>query len=303
MAGTDDLDDDDAAFYAPAYQTEGSGPSPTSRTSVQKVLSVISQFSEYKKFLVEQTGFAGILKLSQITRLNLRFSRWLLQKIDVHKRAIVFGEKPTSVLSFSAADVHKVFGIPCGSRDIHAPESQCSPNTIKFIRSALGMTDKGNQILKVSESVIGRPLDEHTSSNLEKDCFKISFVIFVMGHLLAPSTKHDNRSIDFWSALSNTDNIQDFNWCEYVLQDLFAAVKTVKDDIANNRPTTHLYGCHLWAQIFYLDNLDLGIFNLRHSVMPRVAAFDDTQMRRMILQCSTTVNGVEQWSGATVSSS
>jgi hypothetical protein len=75
------------------------------------------------------------------------------------------------------------------------------------------MNDKGNQILKVSESVIARPLDEHTSSNLEKDCFKIAFVIFLMGHLLAPSTKHDNRSIDFWGALANTDNIQDFNWC------------------------------------------------------------------------------------------
>ncbi|XP_051190200.2 uncharacterized protein [Lolium perenne] len=266
----------------------------------RKVLSVISQFTEYKKFLVEQTGFAGILKLPQITRLNLRFSKWLLQKIDVGNRSIVFGENPTRQIRFFAADVHKVFGIPCGPRDIHAPESQCSPNTIKFIRTALGMNDKGNQILKVSESVIARPLDEHTSSNLEKDCFKIAFVIFLMGHLLAPSTKHDNRSIDFWGALANTDNIQDFNWCEYVLQDLFAAVRTVKDDIAKNRTSTHLYGCHLWAQVFYLDNLELGIFNLRHSVMPRVAAFDDTQMRRMILQCSTTINGVEQWSCATV---
>nr|XP_051230380.1 uncharacterized protein LOC127348374 [Lolium perenne] len=212
MDATDELNDD-AAFYAPAYQTDGSGPSPTSRTSVQKVLPVISQFTEYKKFLVEQTGFAGILKLPQITRLNLRFSKWLLQKIDVGNRSIVFGENPPRQIRFFAADVHKVFGIPCGPRDIHAPESQCSPNTIKFIRTALGMNDKGNQILKVSESVIARPLDEHTSSNLEKDCFKIAFVIFLMGHLLAPSTKHDNRSIDFWGALANTDNIQDFNWC------------------------------------------------------------------------------------------
>ena len=85
----DDLEDE--AFYAPAYHPPGSGPAPTSRTSVQKVLSVISHFTEYKRFLVESTGFNGILKLPKITRMNLRFSKWLLQKIDVETRTIVFG--------------------------------------------------------------------------------------------------------------------------------------------------------------------------------------------------------------------
>ncbi|KAF6991843.1 hypothetical protein CFC21_008891 [Triticum aestivum] len=51
----------------------------------------------------------------------------------------------------------------------------------------------------------------------------MAFVIYSMGHILAPSTKHDVSVIDYWAAIANTDKIVDFNFCEYVFADLLAA--------------------------------------------------------------------------------
>ncbi|EMS51535.1 hypothetical protein TRIUR3_15206 [Triticum urartu] len=104
----------------------------------------------------------------------------------------------------------------------------------------------------------------------------MTFVIYSMGHILAPSTKHDVFVIDYWAAIANTDKIVDFN---------FSCWK-VKQDIQNNRPVTHLTGCHLFFQIFYLDNLDLGMLNLPHSSYPRISCFDESRVRKMIIQCT-----------------
>ncbi|KAK1632974.1 hypothetical protein QYE76_007289 [Lolium multiflorum] len=273
----------------PDEDEQHNGPAPTSRTSVPKVYAVISQLSEYKRFLVEEIGFSQLLKLPLLSKLNLRFSKWIMSKIDVTTRSIVIDNKRK--IRFWAADVYKVLGIPCGSRDIRAPDAKCSDTTIQMIRALLGMPEKGNHILKFAETVINRDICENTSSTLEKDSFKMAFVIFIMGHLLAPGTKHEYTTIDYWGALANTQQIQDFNWCEYVLLELFAGVQKLKADIQDNSAVTHLQGCHLWAQIFYLDNINLGIFNMRHDSLPRISAYDDVSLRRMINQCAGTAKG------------
>jgi hypothetical protein len=48
--------------------------------------------------------------------------------------------------------------------------------------------------------------------------------------------------------------------------------------------------------------MNLGIFNMRHSLLPRIASFDDVKLRRMILHCSSPQKGVEDYSAATVNS-
>lgn len=121
-----------------------------------------------------------------------------------------------------------------------------------------------------------------SSSKLEKDCFQIAFVIFVVGHVLAPATKHVYATIDFWGELSNTETISQFNWCEYVLDCLMEAVRRVKNDMIANNPGTNLVGCHLFLQVFFLDNVDLGMFNKKHDVLPRISDFDQDSLRRMI---------------------
>lgn len=62
---------------------------------------------------------------------------------------------------------------------------------------------------------------------------------------------------------------------------LLDAVTKLKMDIKNGVTTANLTGCHLFLQVFYIDNLDLGIFNMKHDVFLRIKQFDQDMLRRM----------------------
>ncbi|XBH54308.1 hypothetical protein VPH35_076642 [Triticum aestivum] len=119
-----------------------------------------------------------------------------------------------------------------------------------------------------------------------------------MGHLLAPSTKHNYATIDFWGALANPEMIQQFNWCEYVLQCLIDAVTKLRRDISMGTQTINLTSCHLFPRVFFLDNLDLWIFNKKHDAIPRISVFDQDTLRRMITMATDVGSSPYTYSSA-----
>uniref|UniRef100_A0ACD6A6M3 Uncharacterized protein n=1 Tax=Avena sativa TaxID=4498 RepID=A0ACD6A6M3_AVESA len=254
-------------------------PQFSSRISVKHVVDVTARFSDYKKWLVNEIGFGGMLKLPMVQKLNLKFSAAVMAMVDADSHAICI--PINKVLKFWAEDVHKVFGIPCGNRDVNGRDGNISQDSINFMKSSLGMDKAGAHGLRAAKEFLNRDINEE-SSKLETDCFQIVFVIFVMGHLLAPSTKYDYCQIDFWGALANTENIAQFNWCDYVLQAALDGVAKLKLDMSSKRRSINLVGCHLFLQVFLLDNLDLALFNMKHDVLPRASAFDQVVLRRMI---------------------
>lgn len=218
----------------------------TSRISVKQAVSVIEKFSEFKQWLVQEIGFGGLLKLPMIPKLNLKLSKWLMSKVCVHRRAIVISE--SKVLRFWAEDVGKVFGVPCGNRDVKGRDARISTESVDFIKQTLRMGQSGAHSLKAADEFLLCDITED-SSQLEKQCFQIAFVIFIIGRLLAPKTKHNYAVIDFWGAIASAENIQQYNWGEYVLQCLMDAVTKLKQDILNGVLTNNLFGCHLFLQV------------------------------------------------------
>lgn len=196
----------------PDHSTSGNEaqapPAPTSRISVKRAVEVIESFDDFKKWLVTKIGFGGMLQLPMIHKLNLKFSAWTMSKVSVKLRAIVLSD--SKILKFFAEGVHKVFGIPCGHLNAKGRDGFIKPEAIRFIKSTLGMDKTGVHSLHAAEEFLLRDISE-SSSMLEKDCFQIAFVIFVMGHVLAPRTKHDYGTIDYWGALANTETISQFN--------------------------------------------------------------------------------------------
>ncbi|XP_044384772.1 uncharacterized protein [Triticum aestivum] len=268
-------------------------PAPTSRISVRKAVEVIQTFDEYKWWLIAEIGFGGMLKLPFLQKLNLKFSAWTMSKVCVERRAIVLSE--TKILKFFVEDIHKVFGIPCGHRSVRGRDGFIKPEAITFIKRTLGMDRTGVHSLRAAEEFLLRDRSKD-SSKMEKDCFHIAFVIFVMGHVLAPRTKHDYGTIDYWGALANTENISQFNWCEFVLEFLLEAVRRLKNDMMANNMNANLVGCHLFLQIFFLDNVDLGIFNKNHNVLPRISDFDQTSIKNMITMATDIGMGPTSYS-------
>ncbi|KAM0917738.1 hypothetical protein ACQ4PT_009189 [Festuca glaucescens] len=265
--------------------------SPTSRIAVQKIFQVISNMSPYKRFLVEEMWFGLLLVFPHIPKLNLKFSKWIMSIIDVENHTIVLSPgNPKQSIRFYPADFHKVFGMPSGERNIHGPDGNISPDAVEFIRGCIGLSDKSAHSLKAAESFLQKDLSD-CSSRLEKDCFKMSFTIFVMGHFFAPSTKHDYTSVDYWGAIRDTDNIERFNWCQYAFDALIDGIRRLQSEMKVGATVHNLMGCHPFLQIFLLDNLDLGIWNQAHNVVPRAQLFAGDMMKRMITMFSDKKDG------------
>lgn len=53
-------------------------------------------------------------------------------------------------------------------------------------------------------------------------------------------------------------------------------------------------------QIFLLDNLDLGILNKHHNVLPRISDFDPESFRKMLIMAADPVKGATSYSHANV---
>ncbi|KAG2580083.1 hypothetical protein PVAP13_6NG254848 [Panicum virgatum] len=261
----------------------------SSRVSPGQIYRLVQSFSPRKRELVEAIGFGGMLNVPNLTKLNLKLSLWLLNQVDIESQAIVVGDN--HMIRFFDGDVHKVFGIPCGPRKIDGRDAHVSQEAVAFMRESLGLVDRESHSLKRIESFLTKELTE-SSSQLEHECFQIAFVIYVMGHLLAPSVKHDYVSIDYWGALKCADHIVHYNWCEYVIRCVLEAASKVQS-ASPAKGTIQLPGCHLFLQVFYLDNIDVGPYNLPHNVFPRISVFDNDRMRVMI-QRSVICGGVAE---------
>lgn len=123
-----------------------------------------------------------------------------------------------------------IFGVPCGNRDVQGRDLQVAPWAIQFIKQTIVMDNSVARNLKVAERFIGRDISEE-SSKIEKNCFQIAIVIFVMAYLLAPYKK-----LFGWQLLGR---------CR------------LQSDYENNASTIHLFGCHLFSQVYERTESDV----------------------------------------------
>lgn len=133
-------------------------PTPTSRISVKRAVEVIQLFDGYKMWLVAEIGFGCMLKLPAIQQLNLKFSAWTISKVSIRRCTIILTE--SNILKFWAEDVHKVFGIPFGHRNVRGRDAFIKPEAIHFIKSTLGMDKTGVHSLRAAEKFLLQDISE-----------------------------------------------------------------------------------------------------------------------------------------------
>lgn len=218
----------------------------TSRISIQKFCCVVSQFSKFKRGLAAETRFAGLLHLKLTHKINLKFSASLMDRVDPETSTLVLDQ--ARKIPITDQDVNHAFGLPQGTRLIPPGHTDLSDACIEFRRLASSISAKGVRSLKAAEAIVTKQIDE-PSTKVETDCFKIAFVVFSVGHVLNPCSKHDYTSVDYWTALVVPSEINTFNWCRFVRENLIKGVRKIKSDIAGGNGTIDIVGCHLLLQV------------------------------------------------------
>uniref|UniRef100_A0ACD6A5R0 Uncharacterized protein n=1 Tax=Avena sativa TaxID=4498 RepID=A0ACD6A5R0_AVESA len=267
----------------------------TSRLSLQKLCSVVSQFSDFKRDLIKEIGFGGALAIQPRKKINLKLSSWLMDRVDVDSCSLnIEGHPPVVIFD---QDVEDVLALPCGKRSISAEGVDPSNACIEYTRFAAALSQKGTHSLKAAEVYLMRDITSESSA-LEIECFKIAFVVFYVGHVLAPSAKHDYIFIDFWAALNDSSKLTDWNWCAYVLKHLFAVVRKFKTDVAKRNSTIHLVRNHIFLQVKYLDLLDLGTHSRPINIGPHIGLYDYDSMKKIVDRISVNLGNDTSFHGA-----
>ncbi|KAI5007004.1 hypothetical protein ZWY2020_046952 [Hordeum vulgare] len=212
----------------------------------------IDSFSDFKRQLVRDIGFGGVLGIKPLPKLNLKFSSCLMEKVNPDTKEILIDDDRG--IKFFPKDVSNVFGIPCGTKKISTYPTELSKACAEFKKIAEEMSDKGVHSLKAAEAILVKHLGTDSPS-IDIDMFKITAVIFVVGHMLCPSSKNDYTSVDYWEALSTTAEISEYNWSEFVVEHLLSAVRKLKCDLQTRHSTIHLIGCHLFIQGMRIDDV------------------------------------------------
>ncbi|KAL6639320.1 hypothetical protein ACP70R_023050 [Stipagrostis hirtigluma subsp. patula] len=249
-----------------------------SRCAVRLVHEVISRFDSKKRELVKTIGFGGLLFFPNLNQINRRLSVWLMSKVDETSQSIVVDCNRR--YNFSKEDVRIVFGIPSDGMPVQDVRPAKMEEHHDFVRQCLGVGGKDCRSIKAAQEILDRQYGDQMSKQ-EVDAFKVAFVVFVMSTLLAPSTRHDCANTDYWSALSRTDLIAEYDWSSYVIYRLLIACSKLKSDIRKKLRNPTLTGCTLFLQILYLDSTNLGPLSMAHEGFPRCRWFTTERLRTM----------------------
>lgn len=254
----------------------------TSRSSAKRVAAVVGKFSDEKKQLVRDIGFGGILLMPQINKTPRKFTVWLLSKVDIATRSIVVNGQCKVKITDRAFE--RVLGIPCGPKKLVGLETTVIEEKTDFIKLAIGSvsTDPMETCsLKVAEDVLTMVYPDGMNKE-QADRFKVSFVVFVVGHFLVAKTRTNHGIEEFWGSLLNTSEIHLHNFCSLVIDEIMESAKRVQDELRLQHTIKNVTGCTLGLQVLYLDSLNMSAFALPQDKFPRISLFDLVLLKRMI---------------------
>ncbi|KAM0872854.1 hypothetical protein ACQ4PT_038449 [Festuca glaucescens] len=262
-------DDDDFVDPPPRSTIPSKFVPPTSRCTPVSVSSIVKAFCPVKKKLVSEMGLDGMLKLPDIVN-NKEFSYWTLSRVSCDDVAIRMGDG--SLLPFSDEDVYKVLHIPCTGKELLVP----SNDEISAIKKIICLRFKVADYKSINRALLDDILSKKYGPNMsddEKAAFKTAFLILVMTKFLAPQALLDNICPRYFAALRDLDDIPNWNWARYVINDIISAARALGNKLSDETRCSYINGCVIFLQVFYLDNLDFGPLNIKHEHFPRIAAY------------------------------
>ncbi|KAL6627852.1 hypothetical protein ACP70R_031578 [Stipagrostis hirtigluma subsp. patula] len=267
------------------------------RFSPGKVFRVVAQLSEEQRELVRSTGFGGLLHLPLYDKLDRHFSAWLFTKVAAAPPSVEDGAG--AKVPVTARDVHDVLGVPHGARPVGAGATERDVAAVLQALFPGGRPDQEPRRKKLTLADAWKVLQELTapppppSSSLtsrptmappERDAFVVAFVIYAVGHFLAPLGLSEHTNTDVFHALVNPSpsEVRQYDWAGYVLRQLLDCAGRVRKVVkpGSSKTKIELSGCLLFLQVFYLDRIDPE--RPQPGRRPRIAAYDAETLRTRI---------------------
>lgn len=213
---------------------------------------LIRNLSQNQRKVVTEIGFGAILSLPYYPKSFRKFYCWLLAKLDTQTMSLecASGQK----IKVTPEDVHRILGLHNGSRPVQGVDYWEVSKAVIKLCTVMGFGESQNSMSVVgNEEIILNTQD--CKSQYEICRFICAFTSLIVVKLLAPRNKQDPVQNDFYPAIANPTEVQQFNWCEYVVQEIRNASLKLKKSLFHGGITLNLFGCLIFLQVRQLSCL------------------------------------------------
>ncbi|KAF8659775.1 hypothetical protein HU200_058237 [Digitaria exilis] len=217
---------------------------------------VCSKLSDEKKEIVCSIGFGSLLSLPWQTKISRQIVFWIMRHMDLENGAILVGDG--AMVRFTEEDVNLVLGIPCKGKVV-LDENYSTAIVASKIKSLLMLGPENEMSITTVQSIVMREYSRKMTPR-EREAFKIAFVIYIDACFLWPRGQAAKPNQGIYKHLVDTSSMQDINWCAYV-------IRGVKESA---------------AKVFYLDNLDFGVINTSHRLVPRAREYTYPVLKKLV---------------------
>ncbi|KAL6896943.1 hypothetical protein ACP4OV_007515 [Aristida adscensionis] len=255
---------------------------------IEELNSIVRGFTDHQKELAVETGFGSFVEGLHVYRFDMQFCMWLISKVDTLNNLLRLegGMK----LRMSPEDVSSVLGVPCGGKRVWDCSLDKSRKTHARIRSMLGVNNGREAASLAAARTLMR--GKSPSNKEEDDAFKVAFIVYVVSMLIETKTGEEPENNSYFPALAQIESVNSFNWAFYILEEITLSCWQAISEQKNGSPPRPSLGTVLFIQLFYLDNMDYGEDSIRSGQTPRMHAFTNESLSRLVMADTAGLKGV-----------
>ncbi|KAI8542544.1 hypothetical protein RHMOL_Rhmol08G0146100 [Rhododendron molle] len=230
-----------------------------SRTQLKAAYDRMQELDLLQVESVKAMGFRGILEL-KCTKLDRSLCEWLVRHFDPVSLCLHVHGKDCII---TPLDVNHILGLPCGGQKVILKREYTE------IHELCLRHEVGNQ-----GSISFDHLHNYLMNNKkDDDDFKVSFVLYIMGTILCPTSEVNKR---FLHALKDLSFVRKLDWSQFVLKFLAEGIQKYQ------KGRKVIRGCLLFLMLFYLEHCTPAEYFTSRCGMrpsPRLSAWEDKDIR------------------------
>ncbi|KAL6646564.1 hypothetical protein ACP70R_018172 [Stipagrostis hirtigluma subsp. patula] len=247
---------------------------------------ILAELSEKQKDIVRQIGFGSVLRFPFYRRVHRKFYAWLLASLDTDRMVLQAG--CGREIAVTAESVRRILALPMGNLPVTSTiTNECNEAKLQVCKM-MGIRSSSKMLFSLCNRIY-LLRTRYCLDEKEIDQFICSFMSVVVCYFLSPRNKSDGFEPNIFVALKNPRNVSDFNWCQFVVDEIKRSSIIVKKALGQGSASVNLFGCVIFLQALYFDSLPLAQnFSIGLSE-PIVADYTDDVISSIMKMQSTNV--------------
>ncbi|KAL6614374.1 hypothetical protein ACP70R_036644 [Stipagrostis hirtigluma subsp. patula] len=225
------------------------------RFSSRSFRDFLLDLSHEQKQIVIDAGLGPTLSYPYYPRVDRKLYAWLLASLDTER--MVLQVAVGTEIPVTAESVRRILGLPMGPKPVTGENVMQRTQSQIEVASIFDMPNTSRLLLTMSKRQF-MYRSNACRTEFEKNCFICSYIAVLVCSTLSPRTRNDRALSNVFPALLHPSKIRDFNWCQFVVDDIRESAYIAKNSIMTGRGTINLFGCLLFLQVLYLDSLMLS---------------------------------------------